>query len=58
VVSTFAEDLPHSDFADDPSQYCVATATEKAVEVYVKLVEQDPDDPPSLYARALASKAA
>lgn len=29
VPSTFSEDLSHNDYADDPTQYAVATATEK-----------------------------
>ena len=48
VASTFNETLPHGQFADELSQYAVATATEKAVEVYTRLVEQSPDAPPDM----------
>jgi hypothetical protein len=37
VPSSFKEDLPHSSF-DNVYEYPVATATEKAVEVYERLV--------------------
>ncbi|KAM0786577.1 hypothetical protein ACM66B_002033 [Microbotryomycetes sp. NB124-2] len=47
VPSNFPELLSHADF-DEPGQYCVATATAKAVEVYEKLVKEAPDDPPDL----------
>ncbi|KAF8963096.1 Maf-like protein [Flammula alnicola] len=47
VPSMFEEDLDISEFAE-PHEYPVATATHKAVEVYEKLVEQNPDDPPDL----------
>ncbi|GAA5829988.1 hypothetical protein JCM3766R1_006728 [Sporobolomyces carnicolor] len=47
VPSTFPETLSHADF-DDLTQYPVATGTEKAVEVYEKLVRQNPEDPPDL----------
>ncbi|GAA5895697.1 nucleotide diphosphatase [Sporobolomyces salmoneus] len=47
VPSTFPETLSHADFPD-LTQYPIATATEKAVEVYEKLVRQDPEDPPDL----------
>ncbi|CCO30513.1 N-acetylserotonin O-methyltransferase-like protein Short=ASMTL [Rhizoctonia solani AG-1 IB] len=47
VPSKFAEDLPHDEFSN-VYEYPVATATEKAVEVYVRMVEENPDDPPSL----------
>ena len=48
MPSTFAETLPHGQFADDLGQYAVATATEKAVEVYTRLVEQSPEAPPDV----------
>lgn len=48
VPSTFDECLPHSDFAHDLSQYAVATATEKAVEVYRRLVQTQPEDAPDV----------
>jgi len=47
VPSTFAEDLVISDFPE-PHEYPVATATQKAVEVYEKLVREDPDNAPDL----------
>ena len=37
IASTFEEDLPQSDF-EDPHEYPVATATQKAIEVYQRLV--------------------
>ncbi|KIK42667.1 hypothetical protein CY34DRAFT_804646 [Suillus luteus UH-Slu-Lm8-n1] len=47
VPSTFAEDLPFSSF-DDIHEYPVSTATQKAVEVYQRLLTDAPDDPPDL----------
>ncbi|KZT51991.1 Maf/Ham1 [Calocera cornea HHB12733] len=47
VPSTFAEDLRHAEF-ESPYEYPVATATHKAVEVYERLVKEDPEDPPDL----------
>ncbi|KAG9089649.1 hypothetical protein FRC07_012282 [Ceratobasidium sp. 392] len=47
VPSKFAEDLPHDHF-ENVYEYPVATSSEKAVEVYVRMVEQNPEDPPSL----------
>ncbi|KAF5367001.1 hypothetical protein D9758_003984 [Tetrapyrgos nigripes] len=47
VPSSFEEDLPPHSF-QDIHEYPVATASYKAVEVYERLVEQDPDDPPDL----------
>ncbi|KAG8213458.1 hypothetical protein J3R82DRAFT_11975 [Butyriboletus roseoflavus] len=47
VPSTFTEDLPLSSF-DQIHEYPVATATTKAVEVYTRLVRENPDDPPDL----------
>ncbi|GAA5986113.1 hypothetical protein JCM11641_004715 [Rhodosporidiobolus odoratus] len=47
VPSTFPETLSHSDY-EDPAQYAVATGAAKAVEVYEKLVEENPEDPPDL----------
>ncbi|KAF8885877.1 inosine triphosphate pyrophosphatase-like protein [Gymnopilus junonius] len=47
VPSTFEEDLDISEFPE-PHEYPVATATHKAVEVYEKLVREDPDNPPDL----------
>jgi len=47
VPSTFAEDIPHWSF-ESPYEYPVATATHKAVEVYERLVKEDPQDPPDL----------
>ncbi|CAH7685781.1 inosine triphosphate pyrophosphatase-like protein [Phakopsora pachyrhizi] len=53
--SNFKEDLKHSDFDqidDDPASksmhYTVATATEKAIDVYRQAVESSPDQPPDL----------
>ncbi|KAL7412965.1 inosine triphosphate pyrophosphatase-like protein [Mrakia frigida] len=48
VPSTFEENLPQSSYADDLSQYPVATAGEKAMEVYQRLVESTPEDAPDL----------
>ncbi|KAH9838732.1 Maf/Ham1 [Rhodofomes roseus] len=47
VPSTFEETLPASSF-EDIHEYPVATATHKAVEVYEKLVRENPDDAPDL----------
>ncbi|GJE85620.1 Maf-like protein [Phanerochaete sordida] len=47
VPSTFEEDLPHGQF-EDLHEYPVATATQKAVEVYQRLVAENPDDSPDL----------
>ncbi|KIK90723.1 hypothetical protein PAXRUDRAFT_831462 [Paxillus rubicundulus Ve08.2h10] len=47
VPSTFAENLPLSSF-EQIHEYPVATATHKAVQVYEKLVSENPDDPPDL----------
>lgn len=47
VPSTFEEDLPHGQF-EDLHEYPVATATQKAVEVYQRLVKENPDDSPDL----------
>ncbi|TDL25548.1 Maf/Ham1 [Rickenella mellea] len=47
VPSTFDESLPHSSF-QDVHEYPVATATQKAVEVYERLVKDNPDDAPDL----------
>ncbi|KAG2064971.1 Maf Ham1 [Suillus decipiens] len=47
VPSTFAEDLPLSSF-EDIHEYPVSTATQKAVEVYQRLLIDAPDDPPDL----------
>ncbi|KAG6917857.1 hypothetical protein DXG01_000762 [Tephrocybe rancida] len=47
VPSTFEEDLAPGSF-DDIHEYPVATATHKAVEVYERLVNEDPKNPPDL----------
>ncbi|EJD41891.1 Maf/Ham1 [Auricularia subglabra TFB-10046 SS5] len=47
VASEFAEDLSHGAF-ENLYEYPTATATEKAVAVYVKLVDADPGNPPDL----------
>ncbi|KAH9902391.1 Maf/Ham1 [Cubamyces lactineus] len=47
VPSTFEETLPFGGF-QDPHEYPVATATHKAVEVYERLVNENPDDAPDL----------
>lgn len=47
VPSTFAENLSFSSF-DDIHEYPVSTATQKAVEVYQRLLTDAPDDPPDL----------
>ncbi|EIW57973.1 Maf/Ham1 [Trametes versicolor FP-101664 SS1] len=47
VPSTFEETLPFGGF-QDPHEYPVATASHKAVEVYERLVTEDPDDAPDL----------
>ncbi|KAI9001479.1 Maf/Ham1 [Trametes punicea] len=47
VPSTFEETLPFGGF-QDPHEYPVATATHKAVEVYERLLKEDPNDAPDL----------
>ncbi|OJT15086.1 N-acetylserotonin O-methyltransferase-like protein [Trametes pubescens] len=47
VPSNFEETLPFGGF-QDPHEYPVATASHKAVEVYERLVTEDPDDAPDL----------
>ncbi|KAH8118185.1 Maf-like protein [Phellopilus nigrolimitatus] len=47
VPSTFEETLPQNSF-EDVHEYAVATATQKAVEVYERLVSENPDDAPDL----------
>ncbi|KIK63753.1 hypothetical protein GYMLUDRAFT_450904 [Collybiopsis luxurians FD-317 M1] len=47
VPSTFAEDLSPASFANI-HEYPVATASHKAIEVYERLVAQDPDNAPDL----------
>ncbi|KAH7928312.1 Maf-like protein [Leucogyrophana mollusca] len=47
IPSTFGENLPVSSF-EDIHEYPVATATHKAVEVYERLVSENPDDAPDL----------
>ncbi|KAI0711849.1 Maf/Ham1 [Cerioporus squamosus] len=47
VPSTFEETLPFGRFSD-PHEYPVATVTQKAVEVYERMVTQNPDDAPDL----------
>ncbi|KAK2462471.1 hypothetical protein APHAL10511_005441 [Amanita phalloides] len=47
VPSTFEENLPPSEFPDI-HEYPVATASHKAVEVYERLVREDPDNAPDL----------
>ncbi|EIW83562.1 Maf Ham1 [Coniophora puteana RWD-64-598 SS2] len=47
IPSTFEENLSLSSF-EDIHEYPVATATHKAVEVYQRLVEEDPDNAPDL----------
>lgn len=49
VPSTFEENLPKSEFIGPAAfEYPVETSSRKAVEVYERLVTQDPDDPPDL----------
>ncbi|KAH9918916.1 Maf/Ham1 [Epithele typhae] len=47
VPSTFEETLSFDEFPD-PHEYPVSTATHKAVEVYERLVRENPDDAPDL----------
>jgi len=47
IPSTFVEDLPISSFPDI-HEYPVSTATHKAVEVYERLVRENPEDGPDL----------
>ncbi|KAJ3842878.1 inosine triphosphate pyrophosphatase-like protein [Lentinula raphanica] len=47
IPSTFEEDLSPSSFADI-HEYPVATASHKAVEVYERLLAEDPDNAPDL----------
>ncbi|WVQ83550.1 septum formation protein Maf [Cryptococcus sp. DSM 104549] len=48
VPSTFAEDLPHSRFEGHLADYPIATAAEKGMEVYERLVKENEMDPPDL----------
>ena len=49
VPSTFDELLPHSDFAEELGAYAAATSAEKAIEVFTRLVQENPAaDPPDL----------
>ncbi|EAU85097.1 hypothetical protein CC1G_08070 [Coprinopsis cinerea okayama7 len=48
VPSTFQENLPISGYAHQIHEYPVATATHKAIEVYERLVESEPDNAPDL----------
>ncbi|KAG6894480.1 hypothetical protein C0993_011406, partial [Termitomyces sp. T159_Od127] len=54
VPSEFEENLAPSSFSD-VHEYPVATATHKAVEVYERLVSEDPDNPPDLVIAVLPS---
>ena len=45
IPSTFEEKLPHSEYADNLGTYASATAQEKGIEVYTKLVKQSLQDP-------------
>ncbi|KAH8824128.1 Maf/Ham1 [Flagelloscypha sp. PMI_526] len=47
ISSTFKEDLVPEDF-ENIHEYPVATANHKGVEVYERLVRQDPENPPDL----------
>ncbi|KAI0791223.1 Maf/Ham1 [Abortiporus biennis] len=47
VPSTFEETLSYMDF-EDVHEYPVSTATHKGVEVYERLVRQEPENPPDL----------
>ncbi|WFC94059.1 hypothetical protein MBRA1_000689 [Malassezia brasiliensis] len=49
VPSRFEEDLPKSEFAGEGvHEYPVQTASHKAMEVYERLVREQPDTPPDL----------
>lgn len=49
VPSTFKEDLPKSDFTGDAAfEYPVETSARKALEVFERLMEESPEDPPDL----------
>ncbi|PWN89856.1 Maf-like protein [Acaromyces ingoldii] len=49
IPSTFKEDLPKTGFVGEAAyQYPAETATQKALEVYKRLVHDCPDDPPDL----------
>ncbi|MBW0516490.1 hypothetical protein O181_056205 [Austropuccinia psidii MF-1] len=54
IPSNFNEDLPHHQFEDSLSpnskslNYVAATASEKAIEVYSKVLKQSPDQAPDL----------
>lgn len=49
IPSTFEENLPKSEFVGAAAyEYPAETAAKKAIEVYKRLVEQCPDDPPDL----------
>jgi len=47
LPSTFDETLEHNSF-ENVYEYPVATASHKAVEVYTRMVQQNPEDPPDL----------
>lgn len=51
IPSTFAENLPHSTYAHSLAEYPIATAYEKAMEVYERLLSSegvDGENPPDL----------
>jgi len=49
IPSTFEEDLPKSEYVGSAAfEYPVATSSHKAVEVYQRLVKENPQDPPDL----------
>ncbi|ORX36412.1 inosine triphosphate pyrophosphatase-like protein [Kockovaella imperatae] len=48
VVSRFDENLPKHEFQGRLSEYPISTAGEKAMEVYERMVREDPDDAPDL----------
>ncbi|KAK4685448.1 hypothetical protein P7C73_g4703, partial [Tremellales sp. Uapishka_1] len=48
IPSTFAENLPHASYAGNLADYPIATAGEKALEVYERLMVLDDRDPADL----------
>lgn len=49
MPSTFEENLPKSEFIGAAAyEYPVETSAKKAIEVYERLVNECPDDPPDL----------
>ncbi|KAJ9103776.1 hypothetical protein QFC21_002238 [Naganishia friedmannii] len=48
VPSTFPENLPHGSYSNAYAEYPIATAGEKAMEVYERLIRKDEENAPEL----------